>query len=259
MKKVAVYGSCVTRDNFNSQFNADYKNFFDCVLTQNQSSIISTMSKPNYIVIDNENMSNHEKNTLKTDFENSFLTEIKSVQPDILILDFFADVHFGYVEISSNQYITNNRWTLPKTNYYKLSIQNKKQSFNIEDHFEKYFSLWKQKFNLFYNYVKLNCPDIKIMLNSARNVHHFFDKEEKKKLLINGGNIKIIDVDYYNRVWSKFDAYVLDSFSDVEAISLFENKKYNSYENHPWGKFYVHYTMDYYTDFLDQLKNSVFK
>lgn len=27
MKKVAVYGSCVTRDNFNSQFNADYKNF----------------------------------------------------------------------------------------------------------------------------------------------------------------------------------------------------------------------------------------
>ncbi|WP_250622043.1 DUF6270 domain-containing protein [Bacillus subtilis] len=183
MKKVAVYGSCVTRDNFNSQFNADYKNFFDCVLTQNQSSIISTMSKPNYIVIDNENMSNHEKNTLKTDFENSFLTEIKSVQPDILILDFFADVHFGYVEISDNQFVTNNRWTLPKTNYYKFTIQNKKQSFNIEDHFENYFALWKQKFNLFYNYVRLNCPKTKIILNSARNVHHFLIKKIRKNCL----------------------------------------------------------------------------
>lgn len=80
------------------------------------------MSKFNYIVIDNENMFNYEKNILKIDFENSFLNEIKFVQLDILILDFFVDVYFGYVEIFSNQYIINNRWIFFKINYYKFLI-----------------------------------------------------------------------------------------------------------------------------------------
>ncbi|MCY9262136.1 DUF6270 domain-containing protein [Bacillus haynesii] len=258
MKSVAVYGSCVTRDNFNSQFNTDYKQYFDCVLTQNQASIISTMSRPNFIKLDHENITKHEENIIKTDFENKFLIDIKSIQPDILIFDFFADVHFGYIEISDNQYITNNRWTLPKTNYYKLSILDKKKAFNIEGHFENYFELWKEKFDLVYSYIKLNCPNTQIILNCARNVHHYFDKNEQRKLLINGGNIKIIDVDYYNKIWNTFDKHVKDTYKDIRTIELFDNKNYNSFENHPWGKFYVHYTLDYYHDFLEELKRVSF-
>ena len=44
--RVAVMGSCTTRDNFNSRFNPDYKQMWDCVLLQNQSSLLSIMAPP---------------------------------------------------------------------------------------------------------------------------------------------------------------------------------------------------------------------
>ncbi len=45
-RSVAVMGSCVTRDNFNSTFNPGYKKWFQVVLSANQTSLISLMSPP---------------------------------------------------------------------------------------------------------------------------------------------------------------------------------------------------------------------
>lgn len=42
---VAILGSCISRDNFNSLFNPQYKSYFECILFQHQTSMISLMSE----------------------------------------------------------------------------------------------------------------------------------------------------------------------------------------------------------------------
>lgn len=52
--KIATIGSCVTRDNFNSNINPYYKKFFNVVAHQNQTSIPSLMSeKVHYMLVKN--------------------------------------------------------------------------------------------------------------------------------------------------------------------------------------------------------------
>ncbi|PTI83707.1 hypothetical protein BU071_12540, partial [Mammaliicoccus vitulinus] len=43
--KIATIGSCVTRDNFNTKFNPNYKGFLQVVDHQNQTAIPSLMSE----------------------------------------------------------------------------------------------------------------------------------------------------------------------------------------------------------------------
>ena len=76
MKKitVAVLGSCVTRDVFNTRFNKDYKKYYDCILTQNQSSIISIMS--DVLEVDDsklDNLNEYDTWNVKTEFTKSVL------------------------------------------------------------------------------------------------------------------------------------------------------------------------------------------
>ncbi|MEH7612122.1 DUF6270 domain-containing protein, partial [Gottfriedia acidiceleris] len=113
--KIAAFGSCVTRDNFNSKFNLNYKNHFELIRYQNQSSIISLMSNPipyNRGKIDNLN--EYEQNDVFDDLEKNFLNDLISKQPEALILDFFGDVYFGCL-MTNSSYITNNRWKITKT------------------------------------------------------------------------------------------------------------------------------------------------
>lgn len=43
---VAILGSCVSRDNFNTRMNPNYKETFKVTLLQNQSSLVSAVADP---------------------------------------------------------------------------------------------------------------------------------------------------------------------------------------------------------------------
>lgn len=100
--KIACYGSCITRDNFNSKLNSNYKNTFECVATSEHSSIISLLApkvqydlnKLNYTLSE---FSHRNKEIAIKDLERSFLLELIETQPDYLIMDFFPDIYFGVV------------------------------------------------------------------------------------------------------------------------------------------------------------------
>lgn len=254
--KVAVLGSCATRDNFNSRFNPDYKEFYDCILTQNQASIISLMSSPlHYTKDDIGELNDYDRWNVETDLSKSFLDDLVVLQPAYLIIDFFADIHFGVISVAADQYITNNRWKLWKTPYYKeLKDQGTIKRLTVLEHTEEYLRVWKRSINQLFAFLKEKLPECHVIIHKARNVSALANDGVLVDLATSG-RVKKENVQLLNQFWAELDQYVIDHFP-VSVIEV-NDKLYYTYNEHPWGPFYVHYSEDYYHKFLLKLHRVV--
>ncbi|OCA84639.1 DUF6270 domain-containing protein [Bacillus sp. FJAT-27986] len=255
--KVAVLGSCATRDNFNSKFNPNYKEFYECILTQNQTSLISLMSSP-LIYTENDigELNDYDRWNVETDFSKSFLADLIKLEPTYLIVDFFADIHFGVISLETDQYITDNRWKLWKTPYYKrLKEKGANERITIIDNTEEYLLKWKQSVDKLFAFLNERLPECHVIIHKARNVSILNDNGTLVDLAT-CGRVKKENVQLLNQCWDELDQYVIDHYP-VSVIEI-NDKKYHTYNEHPWGPFYVHYTEDYYHNFLLKLHRIVF-
>lgn len=254
---IAVLGSCVTRDVFNSRFISNYKKFYDCILTQNQSSIISLMSNPipyDPSKIDNQ-ADDYSKWNVRTELTKEMLPLLKERQPAYIIMDFFGDIHFGILKINDFQYLTNNRWKIMKTTFYK-EIQDK-VVLEITDQTEEYINLWKSNINKLFEFLRIELPNTKIIVHKTRNTDYYISKDSSIRKLSTSGKMKAENVELLNNLWDHLNNFVIDTYK-TESIDM-TTKYYLSHENHPWGAFYVHFTKDYYEDFFLKLNNIVLK
>lgn len=253
-ESVAVLGSCVTRDNFNSRFNPDYKSHFEVRLSANQSSMIALMSPP----IEDEftplrTMSDYDQWNVRSDLSREFLTQVVEVQPDHLILDFFGDVHFGVAQLPDGRYLTDNRWKTVHTDFYArhrdagdLTIL--KQG---EDP-DGYFALWTEAMDRFAKHLAESCPNTRVIVHRGYNTDQVLVPGRARPIPLRKHTKPVaIDVAAANAYWSRLDDYAIETFG-WDAIDL-RDLEAPSYAEHPWGAFYVHYTPDYYHRFLAEL------
>ncbi|HET7657133.1 MAG TPA: DUF6270 domain-containing protein [Bacillales bacterium] len=261
--KIAVFGSCATRDNFNSTFNPDYNKFYTCPLTQFQSSIISTMSKPipfDPAMLEGASKSEYHMNVVRNDWEKTFLDELIKVQPDFIIMEFFADAHFGCIQLPNGTFITNNRWRIWDSRFYKdLKASKKLNPFSLNNHFAAYMNKWKEAADEFMTFVEQNLPNTRVIVHKARNSNDYIDNGN---LHFNKANIekkqqKWFDPEKTNRQWDQMDDYLIQNY-DVDVIDL-KHKCYPAFRQHKWGFFYVHYVYEYYHDFLLHLNMLMLK
>jgi Family of unknown function (DUF6270) len=246
--RVAVLGCCVTRDNFNTKFNPDYKTYYECTLLQNQTSIISLMGNaiefPSDEII---GLNDYDLWNVKTDFEKSFLQNLVEQNPHYLIIDIFADVFFGCIRVGDS-YITNNYWKLNGTAYY--SNLEKRDFMKVTLEREEYLQQWRESIDKLFSFLRNNLPNCKVIIHQARFTNHYYDREHSRQRFQNNLNIAM-----YNSIWDEMDSYIEASY-DVKAISL-QNHHYISIEDHPWGLFNVHFEFDYYHAFLSKLHQIV--
>lgn len=255
MKKIAVLGSCATRDNFNSIFNADYKKQFECVLMQNQSSIISMASKKRENpVVPDDGFSEYDEWCVRSDFTKEFFDHLAKLQPDTIIVDLFGDAHFGVLEVEPGEYVSNNRWKLWRTAYYKEVLKGKAEELSIDKDREQYMELWKKSWDIVLDKLKKASPNSKIILHKIKNVKEYYNFDDNKFDIATSGKVKNVNVDYYNEILTEMHMYIKKVDRSIKTIDLFVNKKeFLSFDEHPWGIFYVHYTMDYYPLFMNKL------
>lgn len=249
--KIATVGSCVTRDNFNTKFNPNYKMFFDLVLHQHQVALPSLMSKNIPYIADStvDKLPDFGKWHLKTECNKEFLELIKEKNPEYLIMDLDGDVHFGVSQIDENNYFTNN----PK--FSDISFLNKYENkFLLKDDPDKYFELWQPKVDVFFDFLQREVPNCKVILVKARFTDTLKGGESLTELR-KEKNLKTLDVPYMNKLWDRLDDYIIRKF-DVEVIDMTQ-KDYYLNRNHPWGAFYLHYTNEFYNDFLNKLQHIV--
>lgn len=250
--KIATIGSCVTRDNFNSSFNPYYKDYFEVIAHQNQVAIPSLMSEPTELNIDKDFLKYDlvRQRHIKSEFDKTFLQNIKKAQPEYILIDLNGDVKFGLIEINKDSYITDN-WR-----FKKIPELYKKKKLNFINDYDTYFEIWKSYIDKLFNYLDENLPNTKVIMVNARFNDKFPDNtsvdryREKSKLPIQ-------NIVKMNSLWNQLDSYIAKNYN-VLNIDMTQEKYYLD-KNHLWGKYYLHFEPKFYKDFLVNLLNIVYK
>ena len=251
---VAVAGSCPTRDNFNSRFNADYKRWFSCDLATNQTSMIAQMSPP----VDVEwtplkTMNDYDVWNINSDLKREFLPLVAELRPEYVVLDFFADVHFGVVRLPDGRFVTDNRWKVQYTDWYEeQDAAGALTRLTIQDDTETYLELWREAMDRFAAHLAEHCPETTVVVHRGWNTNlvRVPDRPEPIRMRRHK-RLRAFDAERGNELWATLDDYCLQKFG-WEAIDL-RGEGYTSYPDHPWGAFWVHYEPEYYHRFLAEL------
>lgn len=249
--KIATIGSCVTRDNFNSNFNPHYKEYFELVAHQHQSSIISIMSKKSSFTNTSEfsNTTAFRKRHITNEFNKNFLNDLIKNKPDYIMIDLNADIKYGVVKIDDETYITNNK------HFKNVPELKNKPTLNLNKNFDEYFSLWKYYTNNLFNFIQKELPDSKVILVNARYQDIFSDIISLHDIRREQG-IKSLDIDLMNKMWHILDEFILENYDNVIELDA-NTQDYFLDENHPWGMSYLHFEKFFYNDFLNNLLNIV--
>ncbi|MCD8799435.1 XcbB/CpsF family capsular polysaccharide biosynthesis protein [Mammaliicoccus sciuri] len=248
--KIATIGSCVTRDNFNSNFNPHYKDYFELVAHQHQSSIISMMSNNTSFTKTSEfsDATAFRKRHITNEFNKSFINEIKEKKPEYILIDLYADIKYGVVKFDDETYITNNK------HFKNLPELKNKPTLDLYKNFDEYLSLWKYYTNNLFDFIQKELPESKVILVNARYHDKLSDIISLHDIRRDQG-IKSLDIDLMNKMWHILDEFILDNYNVIVLDTKHEN--YFLDKNHPWGMYYLHFENFFYNDFLINLLNIV--
>lgn len=245
--KIAVMGSCFSRNAFNSKpyFNPDYKRFFEVTFTQSHTSIFSVLSKPyKGVNIDKySNMTNNERRTVQDDLDKGFFEKLENSKSDYLLLDFYPDVLRGPLWLESGE-ILSLSYIMEQT-----GILNDLPVKRLLDHSdnEAFFQEWTTYVDKFIEKLLTIIPAEKIILNKGGFTTKYYDKngtvqEYKIKMRIERNN-------YF---WERLNNYFLSKVPTAQVID-FRKKPYIGDFYYPFGHSFSHFESGYYKDFMREL------
>lgn len=235
--KVAVIGSCVSRDLFNKKLNPTWRTGYELLGTFYQMSLISLMSEsvpvPEAL---REQMDSHSFACTSADFKKDFLQELSLNKPDVILLDLRIDARFGVLQIG-NSWITDNQWKIGQTNYYEQLKNNSKLSMSAKR--VDFIKLFEESVIKFRNFLSTHLPECNIYLNSSRGVNFYRDGLS---------NIKMVSstINEHNKNWDELDNIFQ---KNIDCRRIVPNIRFvGSALDHPWGKGPIHYELSYYSD-----------
>src|SRR4029077_19777395 len=136
----------------------------EVVLSANQTSVISLMSPP--IDVDWQplrKMSDYDRWNIGDDLSRGFLVDVVEKQPEVLILDWFGDVHFGVARLPDGRYFTDNRWKVKTTDFYRDRLDaGELTRLNHLADADGYFELWAEALARFASQIGQTCPETRI-------------------------------------------------------------------------------------------------
>lgn len=245
--RVAVVGSCVSRDIFNSSFIPGYKEHVELVGDVYQSSLPS-LSRDVPVSIDNiKKFKPHYKKTISNEFDGDNMNRIIASKPDIVIMDFYADIHFGVTKINE-QYVTRNHMAFMALNgaddYYhdehKIYPDRARYEGIMKD--DGYDQIATAAIVQFISRLRNECKSSQIIINSARFASDYIGLDGRRKQF--DKTDRLINK---NRRWQELDKVAVD-ITDGHQIT-YPDELIIGDESHRWGLNPVHYRQQYY-DYL---------
>ena len=252
IKNIAIYGSCVSKDPFTTRFNKDYKKKYNCVITDQRHSFISTMQEKEE-VNESELISTHpNRNTsyeikcIKEDLQKTFLDLMLLNDIDYLIFDINIEVQCGVLSYHGT-FLTDIPY-LKRTDFY--SNRPDLKHINAFDNPTQFFEIWCENCDKFFNWLKVNCPETKVILIEARTLD-IVQRADSSTYIEPIFTFKTKISNIYNK---KLEKYIKENF-DVYVVSFHKDTVIN--ENHVWGKWFAHFDDDYYTNVLKSVDKIV--
>lgn len=244
----STFGSCSSRNIFNSKINEDYKNFFHINESIESVTLISLMSKPieyEYKLINSSHP--YDNKCVRADFSKDYLNFLKETHIDYLIIDTYFDVVYS-IFILDNESVISNSNRLRHTDIYNNLDYVKKLS--IVKNFKEYMDLWTFACNKFFNFMNTYCEDTRIILNCSRSVYKYSENGN----IVENENLKKKSI--INKYRDILDSYILEHF-DVEVLPFDENTLAD--KNHIFGFHQTHYENKYYSEKKRQLNDIIEK
>jgi len=253
-ESIAVAGSCLTRDNFNGRFNPEWSAFYAVVASANQSSIISLMSPTIDASIEPlRPMRAYDRWNIRSDLSKEFLPALADTQPSILVLDFQADVRFGVAQLPDGRYFTDHHWKTRQTDFYaRLDRAGRLRFLRPFDHPESYFALWAESLDRFAAYITAASPATKVVVHRGHHARRLVVPRRPRPIpLHRREQFRHLDLDAADAWWARLDDHALDVHG-WDAIDL-RDVAAPTYQRHPWGPGFLHFTSDYHHRFLAEL------
>ncbi|MGN6301358.1 MAG: DUF6270 domain-containing protein [Angustibacter sp.] len=245
--RVAVLGSCVSRDVFATRFLPDYKDLYRCVALSNQVSFISLMDDAVDLGAQQlGDLSDYERREVLAETSRAFLAQLVEQRPHYVVVDLFADVHFGCVRWN-DRWLTRNRWKLLKAKVYQDAVQaGEVTELTPTGDEQEYLRVWSQAVERFFAWLHAELPETKVVLHRARNVTRTLTADGEVRDLGNRAQLEAM-----NRWWDRLDDELQRGYVD-HVIDVFHDDLASPHD-HPWGPFAVHYPTTYHTTFLSKL------
>ena len=254
--KLAILGSCCSRDIFNKNFAANWRDYFDVVLYQFQPSFVSLNSDP---IPYSRELFNKDSSSifgimLQEECMKDTFNRLLSVDPDVLFVDFYSDVINGVLNINNRSYIANREDKWVDNELFDSFIITGR--LNPTDNPKEYMDLWEKGFDSFMSFMSQCLPETEIIINSSR-CNNVLKKKDGSVITQNFS----VDINILNSIWEKMDAYAAKKYGLKRLDNL---KEYMLDEDYHFGFIWVtHYVKEYYTDrlkkLIDTTKNEKYK
>lgn len=231
--KVAIIGSCVTRDAF--EYIKDTE-----ILYVERTSFVSLISKPFPIMEDEIKIEgNFERRMVLWDLDKQFLIRLAEFKPDLIVLD-FIDERFDLIEYNQGFYSRSNYLVnsgiLDQMNNYKII---RRQS--TED-------LWKNACKIVSK--KLCSITKNIVLHQTHWARQYRHPDSGKIIEFNAEAMTIAETN--NKILDSYYNILKQEIPDLGVISYEPDLLFSDYA-HQWGKDYFHFGKEYYQDIAKKI------
>lgn len=245
----------MTRDAFSNHMNPGYRAKWSCASTQFQSSIVSVTASPVTVPADAlDGLSERDRWIVRSDLEKGFLPSLTVEPPDVIVVDLWADVFFGF-RTAGESFVTNNYWALTESALQKFSPEMARSTVvSLEEEPALFRERWAESAALLAGYLRENVPQSLVILHRGTFTDRVLDTEVERSLS-ESGLCRVRDIQRLNSMWHELDDMAERLFADA-AIDL-GGHRYPSTTTHRWGAGYVHYVGTYYADFLTALDEVV--
>lgn len=252
LPRVAVVGSCVSRDPFNREFAPGHKSRAELVASVFQSAVPSLVRQSVVTTAIPDEVPERYKRILAAEFSGQNLDLFLGSKPDVIVLDNYADIHFGVTTLDS-QHVTRNRMAFAGPNEAEQYFQDSGKTFPERGRFEGasdaaqgYYQLARQSLGYLLEELQARRPQARLILNPARFALTYMARDREQVAFPGSDRLG-----QKNSHWQEMDAL-------VEAISSCERLTYPASafvgdEAHRWGLNPVHYTQGFCDHFWQEM------
>jgi CDP-glycerol glycerophosphotransferase (TagB/SpsB family) len=245
---VAVIGSRASRDVFNPHVNSGVENYYALGLCQLEPSVLSLASPPvPFSTADYRRVTGEALTNLQREVTKGLEASLTALAPDFILVDFFADVYWGCLDLGDGRYLTRTT-AFQQTRYYRqLRRDQQLVEFRLQRESERYLQLWRESFDWLITMLRRTAPSATVILNPVRVTDMLRRPGLRGQVaLAQHRPVPKLDVSKTNDWLARLDAEAR-SIAQLEVLQLPESS-YPSSDDHPTGAGHLNFVPEYYRD-----------
>ncbi|EGP5039978.1 hypothetical protein E3422_002255 [Enterococcus faecium] len=243
--KIAIFGSCYSRRAFTSKsyYNPGYKEKYEVVLTQFQSSICTFRKSVPKSNIESDTiieMNPNPQQWATVERTKNFIECLREVNPDYLIIDLHGDIQRGYIEYPNGERLTHA--------YFNNDFMKKHPNFKRytpSKTFSSYFEEFKKSLKDFLEDILSVVPEEKIIINRTNASLNYYDKNH----VLVPFEKRDTEIKTYNMIANTFFDYVIAQLPEASVIDSFSYETYADI-NAPGDHSINHFESKHYKQFM---------